>query len=75
MKATGDGSLSSINSFYNLNGSLNKRDTLNQVNTTRGDLRGYNVKAVYTEPIWKRSLLEFSVEQEQQQKHFREDNA
>ncbi len=59
-ESNGDGSLSSINSFYNPNGSLNKRDTLNQVSTTRGDLRGYNAKAVYTEPIWKKSLLEFS---------------
>lgn len=60
-ESDGDGSLSSINSFYNPNGSLLKRDTLNQKSTTRGDLRGYNVKAVYTEPVWKRSLLEFSV--------------
>jgi len=60
-ESNGDGSLSSINSFFNPNGSLNKRDTLNQVSNTRGDMRGYNVKAVYTEPIWKRSLLEFSV--------------
>jgi hypothetical protein len=34
---------------------------LNQQSTTAGDLKGYNIKAVYTEPIWKRSLLEFSV--------------
>jgi hypothetical protein len=60
-KSDGDGSLSSINSFYNPNGSLFKRDTLNQENTTNSDLHGYNTKAVYTEPIWKRSLLEFSV--------------
>ena len=60
-ESNGDGSLSSINSFFNPNGSLNKRDTLNQVSTTRANLRGYNAKAVYSEPIWKRSLLEFSV--------------
>lgn len=59
-ESDGDGSLSSINSFYNPNGSLSRKDTLNQVSKTKGDLRGYNVKAVYTEPIWKRSLLEFS---------------
>lgn len=57
----GDGSLSSITSFYNPNGSLLKRDTLNQENTTKNDLKGYTARAVYTEPIWKRSLLEFSV--------------
>ena len=60
-ESDGDGSLSSINSFYNPNGSLLKRDTLNQKSTTHGNLRGYNAKAVYTEPIWKKSLLEFSV--------------
>ena len=60
-ESDGDGSLSSINSFYNPNGSLLKRDTLNQQSTIKGDLKGYNAKAVYTEPIWKRSLLEFSV--------------
>jgi hypothetical protein len=57
----GDGSLASINKFYNPNGSLFRQDTLNQQSTTAGDLKGYNIKAVYTEPIWKRSLLEFSV--------------
>ena len=56
----GDGSLSSITSFYNPNGSVLKRDTLNQESTTKGDLKGYTARAVYTEPIWKRSLLEFS---------------
>lgn len=60
-ESDGDGSLSSINSFYYPNGSLLKRDTLNQQSTTKGDLKGYNARAVYTEPVWKRSLLEFSV--------------
>ncbi len=60
-ESDGDGSLSSINSFYDPNGSLLNRDTLNQKSTSRGDLRGYNAKAIYTEPIWKKSLLEFSV--------------
>lgn len=60
-ESDGDGSLSSINSFYYPNGSLLKRDTLNQQSTTKGDLKGYNARAVYTEPVWKKSLLEFSV--------------
>ena len=60
-ESDGDGSLSSINSFYNPNGSLFKRDTLDQQNTNKGDLRGYTARAVYTEPVWKRSLLEFSL--------------
>ena len=57
----GNGSLSSITNFYNSNGSLLRRDTLNQQNTTEGGLKSYNAKAVYTEPLWKKSLLEFSV--------------
>ncbi|MEQ1675469.1 MAG: outer membrane beta-barrel protein [Chitinophagaceae bacterium] len=60
-ESDGDGSLSSINSFYDPGGSLLKKDTLNQLSTTKADLKGYNARAVYTEPIWKRSLLEFSV--------------
>jgi Outer membrane protein beta-barrel family/CarboxypepD_reg-like domain len=59
-ESNGDGSLFSITSFYNGNGSLLKKDTLNQLNNTESDLRGYNARAIYTEPLWKRSLLEFS---------------
>lgn len=59
-ESEGDGSLSSVNSFYNPNGSLFRKDTLNQQNVTTGDLRGYTARAVYTEPLWKRSLLELS---------------
>ena len=58
---TGNGSNSSITSFYNPDGSLNKRDTLNQRYTTVNDLKGYNAKATYTEPLFNRSLVEFSV--------------
>ncbi|HPH33612.1 MAG TPA: outer membrane beta-barrel protein, partial [Chitinophagaceae bacterium] len=57
----GDGSLSSINSFYQPNGSLSRKDTLNQQNTTTGSLRGYTARAVYTEPLGKRTLMEFSI--------------
>ena len=57
----GNGSLSSINSFYDPTGSLLKKDTLNQLNNSTADLRGYTARAVYTEPVLKRSLLEFSV--------------
>ena len=60
-ESDGDGSLSSINSFFTPAGALMKRDTLNQQSNIKGDLRGYNVRAVYTEPVWKKSLLEFSV--------------
>ncbi len=59
-ESEGDANLLSVNSLYNPNGSLKSRDTLDQRSKTTGDLRGYNAKAVYTEPLWKRSLLEFS---------------
>ncbi len=60
-KSDGGGELSSVNSFYNPNGSLARRDTLNQRNDTRAAFKGYTARAVYTEPLWKRSLLELSV--------------
>lgn len=59
-ESNGDGSLSSINNFYNPNGTLLRRDTLNQLNNSSSDMKSYNIRAVYTEPLWKRSLLEFS---------------
>jgi len=40
---------------------LVKRDSINQKSNTEADLKGYNAKAVYTEPIFKKSMLEFSV--------------
>lgn len=60
-ESNGDGSLSSINSFYDPGGSLLRRDTLNQQNKTRSDLKAYTARAVYTEPLGKRSLLELSI--------------
>lgn len=60
-ESDGDGSLSSINNFYNPNGSLLRIDTLNQQSETEAALRGYTARAVYTEPVFKRSLLEASL--------------
>ena len=60
-KSNGNGSLFSINNFYEPNGTLLKRDTINQQNNTSADLSGYTGRVVYTEPLLKRSLLEFSV--------------
>jgi Outer membrane protein beta-barrel family/Carboxypeptidase regulatory-like domain len=59
-ESDGNGSLSSINTIYNPNGSLFRKDTLNQQSNTDAALKGYNVKAVYTEPLWEKSLLELS---------------
>ena len=57
----GDGNLQSITSFYDQAGSLVHRDSIYQQNKTEADLKGYNARVVYTEPIFKRTLLEFSV--------------
>jgi hypothetical protein len=57
----GDGSLFSTNTYLNTSGTLIRTDSINQHNTNSSDLNGYTAKLVYTEPIFKRSLLEFSV--------------
>jgi hypothetical protein len=57
----GDGRLQSITSFYDQAGSFIRRDSINQKTNSEAGLKGYNVRAVYTEPIFKRTLLEFSV--------------
>jgi hypothetical protein len=57
----GDGSLLSTNAYRNTEGTVIRTDSINQHNTNSSDLNGYTAKLVYTEPIFKRSLLEFSV--------------
>jgi 5-hydroxyisourate hydrolase-like protein (transthyretin family) len=57
----GDGRLQSITNFYDQAGSLLHRDSVNQTSNTKGNLSGYNAKAVYTEPVFKHALLEFSI--------------
>ncbi len=59
-ESEGSGSLESIINYYS-GGNINRRDTLNQENSSTGSLRGYNARTVYTEPLWRRSLLELSV--------------
>jgi hypothetical protein len=60
-KSHGGGSLSSINTFYNPNGTKLRYDSLEQINSTKAGLLGYNARIVYTEPLWRRSLMEFSL--------------
>jgi len=57
----GDGRLQSITNFYDQAGFLLRRDSINQKSISESDLNGYNARAVYTEPIFQRSLLEFSI--------------
>ena len=56
----GNGLQQSMNNFYNPNGSLYRRDSINQSNKTSSDLRGWSARAVYTEPFGKRILMEFT---------------
>ena len=60
-ESDGTGELVSVNQFYNRQGILVKTDSINQKNITTGDTRSYNSRVVYTEPLFKRSLMEFSV--------------
>ncbi len=55
----GDGSQYAVTNYYTA-GSVYRRDTINQHNDNSSDLRGYSARATYTEPLWKRTLLEFS---------------
>lgn len=56
-ESQGDGELKSYTRFF----AAGTSDTLNQVNNSDGSLRSYNARAVYTEPLFKKSLMEFSV--------------
>ncbi|MBK6936188.1 MAG: TonB-dependent receptor family protein [Chitinophagaceae bacterium] len=60
-KSEGSGNLLSVNKFYDGTGAVTRRDTLNQVSNSNGSLKSYNARAVYTEPLGKRSLLELSL--------------
>jgi hypothetical protein len=52
------GTQNSIDNFFS-NGTINQRDTLDQVTKLRSITQSYGVNASYTEPLSKRSLLEF----------------
>ncbi|HEY8895887.1 MAG TPA: TonB-dependent receptor, partial [Niastella sp.] len=60
-ESDGDGSLLSTNTYRNTTGTVIRTDSINQYNTNSSDLNGYTARLVYTEPIFKRSLLEFSI--------------
>ncbi|HUP12130.1 MAG TPA: outer membrane beta-barrel protein, partial [Niastella sp.] len=57
----GDGGLFSANTYRNTSGATITTDSINQHNTNSSELNGYTAKLVYTEPVFKKSLLEFSV--------------
>jgi hypothetical protein len=57
----GDGSLNSTNTYRNTSGTVIRTDSISQHNNNSSDLNSYTARLVYTEPIFKKSLLEFSV--------------
>lgn len=57
----GDGSLLSANTYRNTKGMVIRTDSISQHNTNSSDLNSYTARLTYTEPVFKRSLLEFSV--------------
>ncbi|HEY6505938.1 MAG TPA: outer membrane beta-barrel protein, partial [Chitinophagaceae bacterium] len=60
-ESEGSGKQNSLTNFYNSGGSIADRDTIDQQSSSNGSLQSYNARAVYTEPVLKRSLLEFSL--------------
>ncbi len=59
--SNGDGTQQSVNEYYSPGAILNRRDSIDQQLRSSADQLGYNARAVYTEPISRRSLLELSV--------------
>ncbi len=60
-QSDGNGRQESVNRFYNGSGGIFRTDSINQYSLTDADQNGYTARAVYTEPVLKRALLEFSV--------------
>jgi hypothetical protein len=58
--SNGNGNQYSVNDFYFPSGLPAGTDTINQQNETSSGLSGYTVRAVYTEPVFKKAILEFS---------------
>ena len=57
----GNGNQESVNNFYDhLTTGLLRTDSIRQRYTSNADLNGYTARIVYTEPLFKRTLLEWS---------------
>jgi len=52
-----NGTLQSVNGFYT-NGTLDSKDTLDQMNTLNSTTYNYGINLSYTEPLSKRALIE-----------------
>lgn len=55
-----NGNLSAVNGFYNANGLLSKRDSINQTNRQTNDRNNFGTTLSYTEPLGKRKYLEIN---------------
>jgi hypothetical protein len=55
-----NGGLQSQNNYYLPNGGLQQSDTINQVNNQENNSKSYGAVLSYTEPLSKKSLLEFN---------------
>ncbi len=58
--STSAGSLQAITNYYSGSSTPIQMDSLNQKNNQENGLKSYNMHIVYTEPLFKHSLLEFS---------------
>jgi hypothetical protein len=58
----GDGTQRSLNQFYNQDGTLFRRDSINQQSIFNASTNAYSLKAAYTEPFGKRLLMELSAD-------------
>lgn len=56
----GTGNLETVNNFYDRLGAKLRADSINQFIENESRLNGYNAKLVYTEPLFRSSLLELS---------------
>jgi hypothetical protein len=57
----GDSRFESVNQFYDRMGTRYRTDSINQRSYNESSLTGYTGRLVYTEPLFRRSLLELSV--------------
>jgi hypothetical protein len=60
-ESDGENNLESVNKYFNTLGVPVKTDSTNQNRFNELNTSGYNARAVYTEPVLKRSLLELSL--------------
>ena len=59
--ASSKGSQESVNEFFNSAGTRFRVDSIDQRISNNNNLMGYTTRLVYTEPLFRRSLMEFSV--------------